>query len=392
MSTSLQTPRQPDAFEELRRDRGEGWQWHRIQHEPCPQCGDYPASVPPSALGELAVERAGQWREFLTTTDEHQLRHIPEPGVFSPLQYAAHVRDIIRVYTDRMILGLDQDAPTVPIFMPPETAWVEYNQASIDETAADLETQASRLRDVLAGMAPSAWSRIVINDRGVYGVFTFTLVGLACNAVHEVHHHLLDATGTLDQAAAEFAARAPAATGADTAEGRSVSEAPETAEDAEPQDRLAALEARMRRVEDQLAVQRLINSWGPAVDTGDSAAAAALFTDDGILESDLSYLVTPAAIAGMVQAEGHQALVRDGSAHIPASPVITVHGDTATAVGYTRVYRHTPDGYEVWRVSANRWEFRRTPHGWRIARRSTQVIDDTPKARRILSRAFDDQR
>jgi hypothetical protein len=46
-------------------------------------------------------------------------------------------------------------------------------------------------------MEPSSWSRTVINDRGVYGVCTFTMAGLACNAVHEAHHHLLDATGTL---------------------------------------------------------------------------------------------------------------------------------------------------------------------------------------------------
>jgi hypothetical protein len=46
-------------------------------------------------------------------------------------------------------------------------------------------------------MEPSTWSRTVTNDRGVYGVYTFTLAGLACNAVHETHHHLLDATGEL---------------------------------------------------------------------------------------------------------------------------------------------------------------------------------------------------
>jgi ketosteroid isomerase-like protein len=159
--------------------------------------------------------------------------------------------------------------------------------------------------------------------------------------------------------------------------------------DAELQDRLAAVEARLGLVEDQLAVQRLINSWGPAVDTGNSEAAAALFAEDGILESDLSYLIGPAAVAAMVLGEGHQALIADGSAHVPATPVITIDGDTATATGYTRVYRHTPEGYEVWRVSANRWEFRRTADGWRVTRRTTQVVDGGPKAAEILSKAID---
>ena len=155
-------------------------------------------------------------------------------------------------------------------------------------------------------------------------------------------------------------------------------------------DRMAALEERVRLLEDKVAIQQLITAWGPAVDTGNSEAAASLFTEDCILESDLSYLVSPAAISAMVLGEGHQALIRDGSAHIPATAIVNIEGDNATAIGYTRVYRHTPDGYEVWRVSANNWEFRRTPDGWRVVRRTAQLIDDTGKANELLSRAFDD--
>ena len=156
-------------------------------------------------------------------------------------------------------------------------------------------------------------------------------------------------------------------------------------DDTQLTDRVAALEERLRRVEDQLAIHRLINGWGPAVDTGNGEAAAELFTDDAILESDLSYLVGPAAITAMVYGEGHQALVRDGSAHIPAFPIVSIEGDAAEAIGYTRVYRHTPDGYEVWRVSANHWEFRRMPDGWRVAKRTNHVIDGGSEAKELLT-------
>ncbi len=156
----------------------------------------------------------------------------------------------------------------------------------------------------------------------------------------------------------------------------------------ERDDRVAALEARVTRVEDELAILRLINSWGPAVDTGNGETAAALFTDDAVLQSDLSYLVTPAAIRAMVYGEGHQSLIHAGSAHIPAFPIVNVEGDHADAVGYTRVYRHTPEGYEVWRVSANYWEFRRTTDGWRVTKRINHVIDGGSEANDILRRAF----
>jgi len=158
---------------------------------------------------------------------------------------------------------------------------------------------------------------------------------------------------------------------------------------AELEDKVAALEARVRLLEDQIEIHRLINSWGPAVDTGDAAAAASLFSDDAILESDLSYLIGPAAISAMVLAEGHQSLIAGGSAHIPAFPLVRIDGDRATAVGYSRVYRHTDDGYDVWRVSANAWSFTRTAEGWRVSRRTNHVIDGGPEAPKLLRRAFE---
>jgi len=159
----------------------------------------------------------------------------------------------------------------------------------------------------------------------------------------------------------------------------------------EMQDRLTALERRVRLLEDQLAIHRLINTWGPAVDGDNPAAAASIWTEDGVLSSDMkeTRLDGPAAVARMVRDVGHQELVRAGSAHIQSFPLVAVDGDAAKAIGYSRVYLHGDAGYEVWRVSANRWEFRRTPQGWRVSRRVNQVIDGGPRAREILNQAFD---
>jgi ketosteroid isomerase-like protein len=153
-------------------------------------------------------------------------------------------------------------------------------------------------------------------------------------------------------------------------------------------DRLGALEARIRLLEDQFAIHRLVNSWGPAVDTGDSRAAAALFADDGVLESDLSHLVGPDAVAAMVESDGQQSLIRDGCAHVQAFPLVTIDGDRATATGYSRVYRYRDGAHEIWRISANRWEFQRTPNGWRITRRVNHVIDGGPEARDLLNQGL----
>ena len=188
---------EPDDFEKLRATRGEGWQWTRIQEESCPQCGLNPAEMEPEELGPRVVELAGKWRAFLVGSDDAFLRHSPEPGVFSPLQYGAHVSGMLRVASERLELGLVQEAPTVPMFNPGQDEWARYNQLDVQELADELESNASRVTDVLGRLNASQWDRTVINDRGQYGTYTYTLVGIGRNVVHESHHHLLDAKGTL---------------------------------------------------------------------------------------------------------------------------------------------------------------------------------------------------
>jgi ketosteroid isomerase-like protein len=155
-------------------------------------------------------------------------------------------------------------------------------------------------------------------------------------------------------------------------------------------ERLAILEARLQRLEDREDIRRLICSWGPACDIGDSEAAAALWTDDGLLVSDMSRLEGPAGVRAMVESEGQQALIRQGCAHIQGLPVINVTGDEAVATNYSTVFLHTDDdGYETWRVSGNNWEFRRTADGWRVTRRTAYVIDAGVDAHELLARALE---
>jgi hypothetical protein len=75
---------------------------------------------------------------------------------------------------------------------------------------------------------------------------------------------------------------------------------------------------------------------------------------------------------------------------VPTAPIVFVDDDRATAIAYSQVYLHTDHGHEVWRVSANRWEFRRTEEGWRVTRRVNRVIDGNPAAHAILVEGLDE--
>jgi ketosteroid isomerase-like protein len=154
------------------------------------------------------------------------------------------------------------------------------------------------------------------------------------------------------------------------------------------EDRVAALEQHVRTLEDQAALYRLICSWGLAADTADSARAASLWTEDGVLEVEGAPTNGPANIFAIIDSEGQKRLVDQGCAHVQGFPVVSVDGDRATATNYSWVYLHTENGYEVWRSTANNWEFRRGPDGWKVVRRSAHVIDGGPEARELLARAF----
>jgi hypothetical protein len=185
------------TLDDLRRERGEGWQWARAQTDQCPQCGLHPAAMDQAVLGRRLMELAGSWRTFLLDADDTYLPINPAPGIFSPLQYGAHVRDIQRVYGDRILLMLKDDDPVVPQFNPDEDAWNGYNRLDPEALADEIDAQASRLAGILEQLEPDDWSRTMTRDGGSDGVYQFTVAGLASYAVHESHHHLLDANGTL---------------------------------------------------------------------------------------------------------------------------------------------------------------------------------------------------
>jgi uncharacterized protein (TIGR02246 family) len=137
---------------------------------------------------------------------------------------------------------------------------------------------------------------------------------------------------------------------------------------------VAALAWRVERLEDELAIHRLIVSYGLGVDTGDAERAASVFTEDGVYDVDVGRMEGREAVRAMVRGARHQEMVGH-CAHQIGPAVVTVDGpDRAAAVGYSRVYLATRAGTHVYRVSLNRWELVKANGAWRIARRTTRIL------------------
>jgi len=147
-------------------------------------------------------------------------------------------------------------------------------------------------------------------------------------------------------------------------------------------------EARLQRVEDELAIRRVILSYGPAADAGETARAGALWADDGEYDWDAAQpaLQGPDAVDAMLQGRGHQSLIGAGVAHFAGPPVIEVDGDHATALSYSFVLRRDAEQQRayVWRLGAARWEFTRADGRWRIHRRTHRRLDETGAGRELF--------
>jgi hypothetical protein len=151
------------------------------------------------------------------------------------------------------------------------------------------------------------------------------------------------------------------------------------------EERLAALEARTRELEDTLAVFRVVASYGPSVDSGASVEAGQLWTEDCTYDSDNA----AEPLRGRHDIEELSARVGQvnmGVAHFLNLPIVVVDGEHATVTGHSNTYHQEDGKYVVARVSSNRWELDRVDGRWQVRSRVNRVLDGNQEARAVLAR------
>ena len=150
-------------------------------------------------------------------------------------------------------------------------------------------------------------------------------------------------------------------------------------------ERLAELERRLQRVEDERAIERLIASYGPLVDAGEADSAAQLWAADGTYDVEGWPMRSREDVAAMVRSDEHQGLIGRGACHFLGPAVVTVDGDDAVAVCESVLVIHRGEGFTVWRAGANHFRLRRIDGRWQIVARITRTLDGKAEARELLS-------
>jgi hypothetical protein len=165
------------------------WTW--VLQRPCPECGLDTQSFPRDAVGEMIRANAAAWQRLLTGPGDLRLRS--SPGQWSALEYACHVRDVLRLYEQRLTLMLTQDGPEFPNWDQDATAVADrYSEQDPAVVAWDLAAGAEVIAAHFDSLAPGQWQRTGSRSDGA----SFTVESFARYFVHDPVHHLCDVTGT----------------------------------------------------------------------------------------------------------------------------------------------------------------------------------------------------
>lgn len=164
------------------------WTW--VLEKVCIDCGFDASSFDSGLSGDRIRTLAGKWRSVLARADA---RRRPRESMWSPLEYGCHVRDVFRVFDERLELMLAEDEPQFQNWDQDKTA-LECDYRSQDPTAvaSELESVASRLADRFDSVSSDQWERRGFRSDGT----VFTVDTLARYLMHDPVHHLWDVGAT----------------------------------------------------------------------------------------------------------------------------------------------------------------------------------------------------
>lgn len=163
----------------------------------CDECGyDYDSLSRDQIIGALP-ELAEQIGSILTSAPAAALRAYVRPASWSALEYGCHVRDVLRVQRERVLLAQVEDIPRFVSMRRDERATEErYNEQNPVAVATAVQAGARDLAGTLAGFDDGAWLRVGIYPWPESHVRTVEWIGR--RSAHELAHHLFDCRRLLD--------------------------------------------------------------------------------------------------------------------------------------------------------------------------------------------------
>jgi hypothetical protein len=161
------------------------WTW--VLERACPDCGFDAQSFDRARVGSMLRENAAAWQAILGRGAIVGQR--PSDDRWSALEYACHVRDVYRIYDERLRRMLTEDDPRYPNWDQDATALEDrYHEQVPAQVAAELADAAAGLADRFDGVHGAQWQRPGARSDGA----RFTVESFGRYLVHDPIHHVHD--------------------------------------------------------------------------------------------------------------------------------------------------------------------------------------------------------
>jgi hypothetical protein len=160
------------------------WTW--VLTRPCTECGFDPAGVGVDDIAPRLRENTRRWDGVL---DGEDVAVRPAPHIWSALEYACHVRDVHRLFAERVTLMLEQDDPQFANWDQDVTA-VEsgYGDQDPATVAVELSEAGEAVAAIYDRVEGEQWQRPGRRSNGS----RFTVETLGRYHLHDVDHHIHD--------------------------------------------------------------------------------------------------------------------------------------------------------------------------------------------------------
>jgi len=159
----------------------------RALDDACPECGFSYALGRSEIIPKLRTY-ARAFVEKLQGSGGTAARRRPEPDVWSPLEYACHLRDVLGVQTERVeLVQREVDPVFVPMGRDERVVQDRYNEQDPVGVSEALLASAAAFATLLDGLDDAGWLRT--------GVYNYpepalrTVEWIAIHTAHELLHH-----------------------------------------------------------------------------------------------------------------------------------------------------------------------------------------------------------
>ncbi|QZY30417.1 DinB family protein [Nocardioides coralli] len=160
------------------------WTW--VLERPCPECGFDAPDLDRARIPQAIRDNATLW-EVVLGTDDAAVR--PAANVWSPLEYACHVRDVNELFAERVRLMVEQDDPQFPSWDQDVTAEEDdYGSQDPAVVGPQVTEAAEAVAATYERLDPDAWQRPGTRSNGD----RFTVDTLARYHLHDLVHHAHD--------------------------------------------------------------------------------------------------------------------------------------------------------------------------------------------------------